>query len=100
MDEQIGRCVAWLEQNGLDKSTVMILVGDHGEGLGSHGEGTHGYFVYDYALHVPFLAVTPFAELRGRRVGSRSARSTSSRPCSRSRASPLRSRSRGGPSCR
>ena len=70
MDEQIGRCVSWLERNGLDKSTVMVLVGDHGEGLGSHGEGTHGYFVYDYALHVPFLAVTPFAELRGRRVGS------------------------------
>ena len=70
MDEQIGRCVTWLERNGLDKSTVMVLVGDHGEGLGSHGEGTHGYFVYDYALHVPFLAVTPFAELGGKRVGS------------------------------
>jgi len=70
MDEQIGRCVAWLERSGLDKSTVMVLVGDHGEGLGSHGEGTHGYFVYDYALHVPFLAVTPFAELRGKRVSS------------------------------
>ncbi|MGA2362263.1 MAG: sulfatase-like hydrolase/transferase [Candidatus Aminicenantales bacterium] len=70
MDEQIGRCVSWLERNGLDKSTVMVLVGDHGEGLGSHGEGTHGYFVYDYALHVPFLAVTPFVELRGRRVAS------------------------------
>jgi arylsulfatase A-like enzyme/Tfp pilus assembly protein PilF len=68
MDEQIGRCVTWLERNGLDKSTVMVLVGDHGEALGSHGEGTHGYFVYDYALHVPFLAVMPFAELRGKRV--------------------------------
>jgi arylsulfatase A-like enzyme/tetratricopeptide (TPR) repeat protein len=70
MDQQIGRCVSWLEQNGLDKSTVMVLVGDHGESLGSHGEGTHGFFVYDYALHVPFLAVTPFAELAGKRVGS------------------------------
>ncbi len=70
MDEQIGRCVSWLERSGLDKSTVMVLVGDHGEGLGSHGEGTHGYFVYDYALHVPFLAVTPFPEMRGKRVPS------------------------------
>jgi arylsulfatase A-like enzyme/tetratricopeptide (TPR) repeat protein len=70
MDSQIGRCVAWLERNGLDKSTVMVLVADHGEGLGSHGEGTHGYFVYDYALHVPFIAVTPFAALQGRRVAS------------------------------
>ena len=68
MDAQIGRCVSWLQQNGLDKSTVMVLVGDHGEGLGSHGEGTHGYFVYDYALHVPFLAVAPFPKLGGKRV--------------------------------
>ena len=68
MDEQIGRCVAWLETNGLDKKTILILIGDHGEGLGSHGEGTHGYFIYDYALHVPFIVVAPFEELRGVRV--------------------------------
>lgn len=70
MDEQIGRCVAWLEKNGLDKNTVLVLIGDHGEGLGSHGEGTHGYFIYDYALHVPFIVVTPFEGLRGIRVSS------------------------------
>jgi len=70
MDEQIGRCLSWLENNGLDKSTILILVGDHGEGLGSHGEGTHGYFIYDYAIHVPLIIVTPFEELRGVRVSS------------------------------
>jgi len=31
MDEQIGRCLSWLEDNGLDESTILILVGDHGE---------------------------------------------------------------------
>jgi len=70
MDEQVGRCAAWLEKNGLDKNTILILIGDHGEGLGSHGEGTHGYFIYDYAVHVPFIAVTPFEGLRGIRVSS------------------------------
>jgi choline-sulfatase len=70
MDEQIGRCLGWLEENGLDKKTVLILVGDHGEGLGSHGEGTHGYFIYDYAVHVPFIVVTPFEKLQGIRVPS------------------------------
>jgi len=70
MDEQIGRCVAWLEKNGLDKNTILILIGDHGEGLGSHGEGTHGYFIYDYAVHVPFIVVTPFEKLKGLRVPS------------------------------
>ncbi|RPJ01903.1 MAG: hypothetical protein EHM31_04555 [Candidatus Aminicenantes bacterium] len=70
MDEQIGRLSAWVAGAGLDESTVIVLIGDHGEGLGSHGEGTHGYFAYDYALHVPFIIVPPFAELRGKRVPS------------------------------
>ncbi len=70
VDEQVGRCVSWLRANGIDRKTVLIIMGDHGEGLGSHGEGTHGYYVYDYALHVPFLVVTPFAELAGVRVDS------------------------------
>jgi len=69
-DQQVGRLVSWLQANGLDKKTVVVVMGDHGEGLGSHGEGTHGYFVYDYAMHVPFLVATPFAELRGVRVDS------------------------------
>lgn len=70
MDEQIGRCIRWLDNNELDKNTILILVGDHGEGLGSHGEGTHGYFIYDYAIHVPLIIVTPFERLRGVRVPS------------------------------
>lgn len=70
MDEQIGRVAAWLERNGLDKSTVLVLVGDHGEGLGSHGEGTHGYYIYDYAVHVPLIVVPPFPDIQGKRVGS------------------------------
>jgi arylsulfatase A-like enzyme/tetratricopeptide (TPR) repeat protein len=70
MDEQIGRCVSWLQKNGLDKNTVLILIGDHGEGLGSHGEGTHGYFIYEYAVHIPLIVVTPFEKLRGLRIPS------------------------------
>ncbi len=70
MDEQIGRLVAWLERNGLDRRTILLLVGDHGEGLGSHGESNHGYFIYDYALHVPLIVVTPFEAGRGVRVSS------------------------------
>lgn len=70
MDEQIGRCVSWLEKNGLSKNTIIILIGDHGEGLGSHGEGTHGYFIYEYAVHVPLLIIAPFPELQGKRAAS------------------------------
>jgi len=70
MDSQIGRLESWLETNRLVKNTIVILIGDHGEGLGSHGEGTHGYFIYDYAVHVPFLVVTPLKGLSGVRVSS------------------------------
>ncbi|MDH4219094.1 MAG: sulfatase-like hydrolase/transferase [Candidatus Aminicenantes bacterium] len=70
MDEQIGRCVSWLEKNGLSKKTIIVLIGDHGEGLGSHGEGTHGYFIYEYAVHVPLLIIAPFPKLQGKRAAS------------------------------
>ncbi|MCP4148783.1 MAG: sulfatase-like hydrolase/transferase [bacterium] len=69
-DEQIGRCVQWLKDNNLDKNTIIVLLGDHGEGLGSHGEMTHGYYIYDYAVQVPLIMATPFDELKGVRVAS------------------------------
>lgn len=59
MDEQIGRCIKWLDQNNLRDRTIIAVIGDHGEGLGDHGEMTHGYFIYDYAVHVPFILSTP-----------------------------------------
>jgi len=70
MDEQVGRISSWLRASGLDRSTVIVVLGDHGEGLGSHGEGTHGYYAYDYAIHVPLIVAAPFDDLRGKRVPS------------------------------
>jgi tetratricopeptide (TPR) repeat protein len=49
---------------------VLVLVGDHGEGLGSHGEISHGYFIYDYAVRVPLIVVAPLPGLQGKRVPS------------------------------
>jgi arylsulfatase A-like enzyme len=67
MDAQIGRFYDWLADHDLADNTILILVGDHGEGLGEHNESTHGYYIYDYVLHVPLLIVTPFAPLQNRR---------------------------------
>ena len=67
-DQQVGRFVSWLQNAGLDQKTILVIAGDHGESLGSHGEGTHGYFVYDSVLHVPLIVATPFEDLRGVRV--------------------------------
>ena len=65
-DSQIGRLWEFLEANGLLDSTFLVLAGDHGESLGQHEEITHGFFVYQEAIHVPLIIVTPFKRLQGR----------------------------------
>ncbi len=47
---------------------MIIFLSDHGESLGEHGEGTHGFFVYESVIHVPLIVRTPFKNLRGIRV--------------------------------
>ena len=56
MDEQIGRVVQAFE-NSAPGHTAMILVADHGEGLGDHGEALHGNLVYQSTMHVPLVVV-------------------------------------------
>lgn len=34
---------------------LTVFAADHGESLGEHGEGTHGYFIYDSTLQVPVI---------------------------------------------
>jgi choline-sulfatase len=67
-DEIVGRLMRYLKSHQLyDRSTIMLL-SDHGEGLGDHGEQEHGLFLYDEAIHVP-LIVKPAGNLdKARRV--------------------------------
>jgi arylsulfatase A-like enzyme/Tfp pilus assembly protein PilF len=58
-DAQVGRLLSWLDQRHLRENTIVIVVGDHGEGLGDHSELEHGYYVYDYAVHVPLIVRVP-----------------------------------------
>ena len=58
-DSQVGRLLQWLDGRGLKEKTIVVIVGDHGEGLGDHGENEHGYYIYDYAVRVPLLARIP-----------------------------------------
>ena len=37
VDAQIGRLLKTLEEEGLDKNTTVVLIGDHGWNLGEHG---------------------------------------------------------------
>jgi choline-sulfatase len=48
-----------LDKLGLLQSTLIAVVGDHGESLGDHGEETHSMFLYDPALRVPMILWRP-----------------------------------------
>ena len=70
VDSQVARIRAFLEAERLLDRTVVVVLGDHGESLGDHGEGTHGFFVYESVLHVPLMiqdAVRHVARPPGRR---------------------------------
>jgi arylsulfatase A-like enzyme/Tfp pilus assembly protein PilF len=67
-DSQLGRVLSFLESNRLLDRTVVVVIGDHGESLGDHGEDSHGFFVYEAATRVPFVIRAPYARLVQRRV--------------------------------
>jgi choline-sulfatase len=58
MDEQLGRLVQSFEQRAAGAKAIVV-VADHGEGLGDHGEQQHGNLLYQTTMHVPMLIVGP-----------------------------------------
>ncbi len=54
VDCQIGRVLAALKEDESRKWRILI-VGDHGEGLGDHGERRHGMALYTETLDVPMI---------------------------------------------
>jgi arylsulfatase A-like enzyme len=65
MDGQFGRLIEWLKRSGQYDNTIVLVVGDHGQGL-MDGYERHGWpshrLLYDWSLRVPFLAHIPANE--------------------------------------
>jgi choline-sulfatase len=59
-DAQVGRLVDHLRAAGTLDRTILVVTADHGEGLGDHGEPSHGLFVYDSTVAVPLIIRTPW----------------------------------------
>jgi arylsulfatase A-like enzyme/tetratricopeptide (TPR) repeat protein len=59
VDDQLGRILASLSARGMEDRTLVIVTADHGESLGEHGEATHGLFVYEGAIRVPWIVRFP-----------------------------------------
>ena len=58
-DSALASFVAFLKKHGWYNNSVVVVVGDHGEGLGEHHEDTHGIFLYDSTTHVPLIFKLP-----------------------------------------
>jgi choline-sulfatase len=58
-DSALGGFVAYLKKKGWYDQALVIVVGDHGEGLGEHNEETHGIFLYDSTTHIPLIVKLP-----------------------------------------
>lgn len=58
-DACIGRVIEKLKELGLYESTAIVVVGDHGEMLGEHGEPDHSFFIYESAVKVPLITRVP-----------------------------------------
>jgi arylsulfatase A-like enzyme len=71
MDREIGRLIKKLEQHKLVDNTMVVIVGDHGEGLGDHrtllGDPHFGHihYLYNEYLKVPLIFYNPFWKERG-----------------------------------
>ncbi len=42
-----------------DDDTIIVVMGDHGESLGEHGERTHALLAYQSTMRVPFFLKAP-----------------------------------------
>jgi choline-sulfatase len=67
-DAVLGALVAELKRLAVYDRAIFILLSDHGEGLGEHGEDGHGIFLYRNDLQVPLLLKLPRSERAGEAV--------------------------------
>lgn len=58
-DHELGRLISFLKQSDVYRGSLIVLLSDHGESLGEHGEAEHGFFVYNSTIHIPLIVKPP-----------------------------------------
>lgn len=58
-DHELGRLISWLKRSQLYDRSLIVVLSDHGESLGEHGEREHGFFVYNSTVHIPLIVKPP-----------------------------------------
>jgi len=65
VDDCVGQVIDRLRGLGVYDETLIVVVSDHGEMLGEHGELTHGLFIYESAINVPLIVKQPQSHAAG-----------------------------------
>lgn len=65
-DFEIGKILDVLREKDLEEHTIVIVTGDHGEGLMDHGYLMHAVHIYEEQVRVPFLIRWPGTIAAGR----------------------------------
>jgi arylsulfatase A-like enzyme len=58
-DVQLGRLFDALKRSGRWDSTIIVVLGDHGEAFYEHGFGAHGSQLFGEVTHVPLIVYVP-----------------------------------------
>ena len=67
-DSALGHFLTYLKEQNWFEGALIVVVGDHGEGLGEHGEDTHGILLYDSTTHIPLIVKLPNEQEAGKVV--------------------------------
>ena len=68
IDSAVGKLANALRTQKLYDDAIIVVVADHGESLGAHGEDAHGIFLYDETVRVPLLLKLSGNQLAGKRI--------------------------------
>lgn len=58
-DHELGRFFDEVHKQAPAGNTIFVLISDHGEGFGEHGEQGHGIFLYDSTLRIAWIMAGP-----------------------------------------
>lgn len=59
VDRELAVLLDILDEARFKDRVLIIITGDHGEGLGDHGELEHSYFAYNSTIHIPLILAGP-----------------------------------------
>lgn len=59
LDDAVDAFLSWMRRDGALDEALLVVVADHGEALGEHGEWSHGAHAFETTLRVPLLVRRP-----------------------------------------